>query len=173
MQVLLSLLAQFQQWWACRRKASMIHFNIHHHGLVSYCDRWDDYISHHSISPTNDDQNTLPNEHLIKGRQKPCHIAALDLQPKGRVSYCLPRISEKRKHTYTTSSRCKLQYGAGLIHTAPPHNRVPWIVGHISGRLIFRRTNLCDQPRLCKGIIHSNLLGTKWMGESEYYNKEL
>jgi len=91
------------------QKASMIRFNIHHHGLVRFCDRWGDNRSCHFISPTNDDHDTLPNKHLIKGRQKPCHIATLDLyQPNWRVIYCLPRISEKRKHTYTIPSRCKL-----------------------------------------------------------------
>jgi hypothetical protein len=83
-------------------------------------------------------------------------------QADRRVLHCLPRISEKIHHTYTISSRYKLWYGAGLIRTARL-NRGSCTVSQSLVRLRFCRTNLCNQPRLCKGITYINLLGTKRM----------
>jgi hypothetical protein len=56
--------------------------------------------------------------------------------------------------------------------TQPYHNRFSCIVSQILGRLHFRRSNLCDQPHICKGMTHINLLGAKWMREGGYYSSE-
>jgi hypothetical protein len=103
MHFLLSLLALFKQWWACRRKASMTRFNIRHHGLVSYCDRWDGDKSHHLTPPTNDEQDTLPNKHLIKDRQTLPYCGPGSL-PAKLQGYLLPTsyIGEKKAHLHNT-----------------------------------------------------------------------
>jgi hypothetical protein len=166
MQFLLSLLAPFKQWWACRRKASMTRFNIYHHGLVHYCNRWGGDISHHFISPTN--MSTTPYPMNTSSKTGKYHAI---LRPWISISQTAGLFTAYLVYRRKGSTPTQYQADASYItardwFTQPHYNRVPCIVGQILGRLRFRRTNLCDLPRLRKGIIHINLLGPKRMGES-------
>jgi hypothetical protein len=93
----------------------------------------------HFISLTSDEPGTPRNEHLIKDRQTPCHIATLDsYQPNRRILHCLTRISEKIHYAYTISSRYSTSCGAAWADSHSPHLTkeflVSWFVSELLGR---------------------------------------
>jgi hypothetical protein len=94
---------------------------------------------------------TPRNEHLIKDRQTPCHIATLDpYQPDRRILHCLTRISEKIHYAYTISSRYKLWCSVGLIRSAQISGKSSLYREWSTRSIIFSQNNSsCYRPRLC------------------------